>query len=178
MLAFITMGPSTRPASYETRDTWQRARASMSASERWCEYTARRPVILQNPCQSRPLPFSCHQKSSTQRDWRCNPKIKRSYTQQYTMFEILRPGKLPGDLLDIEEKNRVDFESLGPKMSILVFRAPDSPSNTKGVSRSWGLLKELPPLLHVCMTIFPPQNHFKLLLYLFHNSWGLSYPYV
>lgn len=70
------------------------------------------------------------------------------------MFEILRPGKLPGDLLDIGEKNRVDFESLGPKMSILVFRAPDSPSNTKGVSQSLELLKELPPLLHVCVAIF------------------------
>lgn len=72
------------------------------------------------------------------------------------MFEILRPGKLLGDLLDIEEKNGVDFESLGPKMSILVFRAPYSPSNTKGALQSLELLKELPPLLHVCMAIFPP----------------------
>lgn len=61
-----------------------------------------------------------------------------------------------GDLLDIEEKNRVGFESLGPKMIILVFRAPYSPSKTKGVSQSLEVLKELPPLLHVCMAIYPP----------------------
>lgn len=62
------------------------------------------------------------------------------------MFEILRPGKLLDDLLDIEEKNWIDFESLGTKMSILVFRAPYSPSNTKGVTQFLELLKELLPL--------------------------------
>lgn len=72
------------------------------------------------------------------------------------MFEILRPGKLLGDLLDIEEKNWIDFESLGTKMTILVFRAPYSPLNTKGVSQFLQLLKELPPLLHVCMVIISP----------------------